>query len=334
MSVQTKDLRKSSLAENFDLSIFKIFILVGILITFWGCSRIETKISDDFHFKNNPVRVAILPFDISKKNADEREVAVLFRKTFYNYFSYLGYIDKDIKEIDEALAKNKLTSTKEIYLLSSEKLGRLLGVDALIYCKIIKISNFTAGVYAETSIHAKLIMVDSQSSSVLWEADSKDIDRAGFFQSGTLVSLIQKQIKNSKKEEALARVAGEISRKIVKTIPDPFPLITEDINLPKIHSLNATISRKQTNGGFLLEVFLTGEKGMKASFDIGDWKTGIPMQEKKTGDYAGSYLVKSIDRIKNALIMGKLENSYGLTIKKIYEKGMARFDPATYSNNF
>jgi len=329
MSIQTKGIGEANLMMKSNFSLLNILFVAGMIISFFGCSGIQSKISDDFHYKNKPVRVAILPFDISKKYANEKEVAVLFREAFYNYFSYLGYIDKDIKEIDEVLTKNKLTSTKEIYILSSEKLGRLLNVDALIYCKILKISNFTVGIYAETSIQATLKMVEAQSSSILWEADSDDIDRTGLIESGTLISLVQKQIKNSKKNEAFKKITAGISRKIVKTIPDPFT-VTENINMPKIYALNAKVSNKSASGGLLLEVFLTGEKGMKASFDIGDWKTGIPMEEKNPGDYAGYYLVQPTDLIKKALIMGKLENTYGFTSKKIYEKVMARFDPAFY----
>lgn len=288
------------------------------------------KVADKFKIKNSPVRVAILPFNLSPKYENEKKIAVIFRKVFYNYFSYLGYIDLDINEIDKTLARKKLTSIKEIYSLSPQKLGKIFNADALIYCNITGISNFNAGVYAESSLQARLKMVDAHSGNAVWEVDSKNIDRVGIIEGNTLVTLIQKQIDNSKKEEALRRVAEKLSRKIIKVIPDPYVLVASSFHLPEIYNLRTNMREKDTPTGnrFLLEVSLTGEKGMKASFDIGNWKTGIPMTEEKPGEYTGYYMVKDSDSVKKALLIGKLENSDGFLSTKIYEKGLVWFPPS------
>lgn len=291
----------------------------------FGCSTIEKRVSDDFELENAPVRVAILPFDLDTLNDEDQEIAAIFRRIFYGHFSYLGYIDIDIDKIDQILADNMLTSTEDIYLHSYDYLGEMLGADALIYCTIRKVSNVTAGIYAETSIEAELKMVDTLTGSFIWEAESKEIDINGILSPSSLVTMIQKQIDNSKKRESLIRIAERFSKKVVKTIPDPAPLNAENIRLPEIYTLKANISNKTADRAFILEVFLSGEKGMGASFDIGDWKTNIPMQEQSPGEYTGYYKVRNEDHLKKALIIGKLENSNGLASKKIYEKGMVGF---------
>ncbi len=291
----------------------------------FGCSTIEKRVSDNFKLENAPVRVAVLPFDLDTLNPEDQEIATIFRRIFYGHFSYLGYIDIDIDKIDQTLADNRLTSTEDIYLHSYDYLGELLGADALIYCTIRKVSNLTAGIYAETSIEAELKMLDTRTGSFIWEAESKEIDINGILSPSSLVTMIQKQIDNSKKRESLIRIAERFSKKVVKTIPDPAPLTAENIHLPEIYTLKANIKNKATDKAFILEVYLNGEKGMEASFDIGDWKTNIPMKEQSPGEYTGYYKVRNEDHLKKALIIGKLENSNGLTNKKIYEKGMVEF---------
>ena len=307
------------------ISIINTAILVGLFFMIFGCSSIKKRVTDDFKLENAPVRVAVLPFDLDTLNDEDQEIAAIFRRIFYGHFSYLGYIDIDIDNIDQTLADNMLTSTEDIYLHSYDYLGELLGADALIYCTIRKVSNVTTGIYAETSIEAELKMLDANTGSFIWEADSKEININGILAPKSLITMIQKQIDNSKKRESLIRVAERFYKKVVKTIPDPASLRVKNIHLPEIYTLKANINNETTYKGFILEVYLNGEKGMEASFDIGDWKTNIPMQEQSPGKYRGYYKVQKEDLIKKTLIIGRLENSNGLTSKKIYEKGLVEF---------
>ncbi len=319
---------------TFDTLLMKYFISIintAILGMFFfvalGCSSIQKRVSDDFQLKNAPVRVAVLPFDLSALNAEDQEIAALFRRIFYNRFSYLAYIDMDINEINEVLSENMMTDTEDIYLLSYDYLAEILDVDALIYCTVKKVSNLTTGIYAETSIEAELKMVDTRTGSIIWEAESKEVALSGILSPSSVVTLIQKQIDNSKKREALIKIADKFSKKIVKTIPNPSPFIVNNIQLPKIYTLKTNINNKTKDEGFILEVHLTGEKGMKATFDIGDWKTDLSMEEQYPGEYIGHYKVMIEDHLKSALIVGKLENSDGFVSKKNYEKGLVSFGP-------
>jgi hypothetical protein len=49
------------------------------------------------------------------------------------------------------------------------------------------------------------------------------------------------------------------------------------------------------------------------------------MQEQSPGEYRGYYKVRKEDLLKKTLLIGRLENSNGLTSKKIYEKGLVEF---------
>ena len=68
---------------------------------------------------------------------------------------------------------------------------------------------------------------------------------------------------------------------------------------------------------------LKGHPGLKASFDIGNWKSGITMKEVSPGLYTGSYRIRAEDQIDNALIVGTLKNNEGLSGKKFFKDAMA-----------
>jgi hypothetical protein len=66
-------------------------------------------------------------------------------------------------------------------------------------------------------------------------------------------------------------------------------------------------------------------------FDIGSWKSNIPLKEIVPGLYTGSYTIKASDDVSSSLIIGTLKNKNGLTGKKFYKDGMAQFNtPSTH----
>ena len=68
---------------------------------------------------------------------------------------------------------------------------------------------------------------------------------------------------------------------------------------------------------------MEGESALVGHFDIGSFKTGVPMKEVSSGLYTGSYRIKKGDLIDGALIITSLSNKKGLTAKKFYKKALA-----------
>lgn len=63
--------------------------------------------------------------------------------------------------------------------------------------------------------------------------------------------------------------------------------------------------------GDKIEVTLIGDTAKIATFDIGNVKTRLPMQEVSPGKYLGFYRVAEKDRFQNAHIVGHLEDQHG-----------------------
>ncbi len=299
--------------------------LLGLL--FAGCGTIDLEIR---HGSANtgmqPRSVAILPFTLEEPAHEKVAPHELFRDCFYNYFSFLGYVDLPLETIDQKLQQAGLTDNKKILELSPEKLREILGVDAVIRGRVLSASNFTGGIHAETSLKAKIDMLDLRTGDVLWETEHKEMTYSGIL-SPTIIEIIQSQMDNVKVNQAYYKMAEMFSINMMKEIPDPADSWKEEIRLPKIISIETNLKPSlKLKPNDRIYVNLKGDPGLTGYFGIGSWKSDIPLKEIVPGLYTGSYTIKASDDVSSSLIIGTLKNKNGLTGKKFYKDGMAQFD--------
>lgn len=301
--------------------------LLGLL--FAGCGTVDLEVRQgNTNAAMQPRSVAILPFTLEEPVHEKVAPNELFRDCFYNYFSFLGYVDLPLETIDQKLSQAGLTDNKKILELSPEKLRKILGVDAVIRGRVLSASNFTGGIHAETSINAKIDMLDLRTGDVLWETEHKEMSYSGIL-SPTIVEIIQDQMDNVKVNQAYYKTAEMFSISMMKEIPDPADSWKEEIRLPKITSIETNLKPSlKLKPNDRIYVNLKGDPGLTGYFGIGSWKSDIPLKEIVPGLYTGSYTIKASDEVSSSLIVGKLKNKNGLTGKKFYKNGMAQFDPS------
>ena len=295
--------------------------LVALISTSCGKVRVDVHHETGKNW-NYPETVAVLPFSYDSAIKDGNYTRSILRKVFLNYFSYLGYNDLPLDTVDLKLEPVIKTGVA-INDISNGQLMKILGVDAVIRGHIINSTNFTAGIYAETSIEAKLEMIDLRTNEVLWDTEHMELDSSGI---GTLslVDMIEDQTINSETGVAYHQVAESFALKVLAKIPDPASLRHNEIRLPRIESVEANIkgnNKLQPND--LVYVSMEGEPALTGHFDIGSFKTGVPMKEISPGLYTGSYRIQKGDLIDGALIIASLSNKKGLTAKKFYKKALA-----------
>ena len=89
--------------------------------------------------------------------------------------------------------------------------------------------------------------------------------------------------------------------------PEPTPVPTENpaVTAPVIYSLTHNVDG-EIGPGYTIEAILIGTSGGQASFDIAGLVNNVPMSEKSTGVYTGSYTVKKNDVALNASLTGHL----------------------------
>ena len=212
--------------------------LVALISTSCGKIRVDVHHETGKNW-NYPETVAVLPFSYDSAIEDGNYTRSILRKVFLNYFSYLGYNDLPLDTVDVKLEPIIKTGVA-INDISNGQLMKILGVDAVIRGHIINSTNFTAGIYAETSIEAKLEMIDLRTNEVLWDTEHMELDSSGI---GTLslVDMIHDQTENSNVDKAYHQVAESFALKILAKIPDPASLRHNEIRLPRIESVEANI---------------------------------------------------------------------------------------------
>jgi len=292
--------------------------LVGV-----GCGKANVQVYHDVESNlDYPRTVAILPFSYDPEIIEGKRPHIILRKLLFNYFSYLGYTDLPLNTVDLKVAPTiKLEGKLEN--IPNSKLRETLGTDAVIRGHVINATNFTAGIYAETSIKAKLEMIDLRTDEVLWETEHNELSSSSIA-TPSIVDMIKGQRANSEIKEAYHKVAESFILKVLEKIPDPSRVRQNEVNLPHIVSVEANIqgnSKLQSND--LIYVSMEGDSGLTAYFDIGSFKTGIAMKEVSPGLYTGSYRIKEGDKIGSTLILTSLTSKEGLTAKKFYKRAMA-----------
>jgi hypothetical protein len=312
--------------------IFSLMKLSLILLSFIfvGCGTVDLEIRhNNTNISMQPRSVAILPFTLEEPVHEDVSPHDLFRSCFYNYFSFLGYVDLPLETINEKLSQAGLTDNKKILELSPERLREILEVDAVIRGRVLSASNFTGGIHAETSIKAKIDMLDLRTGEVLWETEHKESTYSGIL-SPTIVEIIQDQMENVKVHQAYYKTAEIFMISMMKEIPDPADNWTEEIRLPKIISIETNLKPSlKLKPNDRIYINLKGDPGLTGYFGIGSWKSDIPLKEIVPGLYTGSYTIKSSDDVSSSLIVGTLKDKNGLTGKKFYKDGMVQFDASS-----
>jgi hypothetical protein len=302
-----------------------LFLTLILCLFFVSCSSPKVKVSK--FLTNNaasPKSVAILPFTLedSIQEKEKEFPHIIFREVFYNNFSYLGYNDMALDEVDQKL-HHAGVQIENASKLRYRELKEILGVDAVILCHIIEANNFTGGLHAETLLHAKMEMIDLNTGNSLWEVDHTEMAYSGLA-SPTIVDIIQEQVENAQVTQAYHKNAEMFSQRVISQIPDPAGNRLKEVNLPTIASIETNIRPNQKlKPDDNIYVSMRGQPKLNASFDIGSWKTSIPMKEVSPGLYTGSYVIKQEDKVLNAFIIGTLKNPKGLASKKYFKTALA-----------
>ncbi len=272
-----------------------------------------------------PKSVAILPFTLEKNIKEEELPHIIFREVFFNNFSYLGYNDVPLDEVDQKL-HHAGVQIENAAKLQYRELREILGVDAVIRGHILEANNFTGGLHAETLVHAKIDMMDLKTGNSLWEVDHTEMAYSGIA-SPTIVDIIQEQVENAEVKLAYHKNAEMFSQRILAQIPDPAGKRLGEVRLPTISSIETNIRPNQKlQLDDSIYVSMRGQPKLTATFDIGSWKTSISMKEISPGLYTGTYVVKAGDKVLSAFIIGTLKNEKGLASKKYYKTALATIE--------
>ena len=255
-----------------------------------------------------PTRVAILPF-VNKTSTPE--AGTLVRRMFYNFFGSLNYQDLEPFVIDDNLRINELYA--EVIAgknVSPQKLGQLLGVDAVIYGEVTSLGKIFALVYADNQAGLKARMVRCDSGQTVWELEHTIHIEEGevpISPLGLATAVFKTALSHTMATHMKA--AAELCMQMVATIPNP-PGVSQPP--PKIEALVHNGAGKLLVPGDYLKVAMVAEKKRIASWSLPPLINNLPMKEKEPGVYIGAYRVKKNDRLPHGRLVGYLRDKTGL----------------------
>lgn len=255
-----------------------------------------------------PYKVAILPFANKTSNP---EAGTIVRKMFYNFFSSLNYHDLEPYVIDENLKANQLyadiTGGKTV---SPQKLGQLLGVDAVIFGDVISLGKIYALVYSDSQAGLKARMVRCSNAKPVWELEHTiHIEEGDVPMSPIgLAATIFKTALNHRQATHL-KAASELCMQMIATMPNP-PGRSEPP--PKIQVLVHNGAGKLLQPGDTIKVVMIGEKNRIATWSLPPLILNRPMKEKQPGVYIGAYRIKAKDRLAHGRMVGILRTKKGV----------------------
>ena len=254
-----------------------------------------------------PHKVAILPF-VNKSSTPEGGQIV--RKMFYNFFGSLNYLDMEPFIIDDNLQGTdlyrKITAGETV---SPQKLGRALGVDAVIFGEVISLGKTYALVYTDNQAGLRAKMVSCNTGKVLWELEHTVHQQKGDLPLSPigLATAIAKSALNHQQATHM-QAAAELCMQMVGTIPSP-PTVAEPP--PKIQALVHNGTGKLLRPGDYIKTVMIGEKGKSATWSIPPLVEDLPMKEKEPGVYIGAYRIKTRDRQPRGRLVGYLRSNTG-----------------------
>lgn len=207
--------------------------LALLLTILWlgGCGGPKAYVRPGF-VEHPPRRVAVLPFVITYAYDLREEQSVpeshaarrdTFRKIFYYAFTPLGYEDMKLADVDTQLTAGWGPIEQGAWrAASAQELGRALGVDALIYGELSRVSHFASPFYTDTRLDASLRMVEASSGDVLWSKSIIEAERGGaVLQKSQAVDFLKDQVRSYRPMVKFQRVAEAAARRFVSDMPNP-----------------------------------------------------------------------------------------------------------------
>jgi hypothetical protein len=153
------------------MKYFKIacrFFFWGLIALLVGCAGgARYSLVPDYKAKL-PRSIAVLPVMNETINLKAPEA---FRSLVHQKIATKGYETPSLPFLDKRLQQNGINEAGQIHSLTPQKLGKILGVDALLYSTVTEFNTTYLVAYASMAVAARFELKDAQSGEKLWESE-------------------------------------------------------------------------------------------------------------------------------------------------------------------
>lgn len=282
--------------------------LLLALVAFCACTRVtKPAVNAPLSAMDLPRKVAVLPFENRTANPD---AATVLRRMFFNFFSSLNYADVEPAAVDATLEAGRMAEDPAaVGSLPLERLGQLLGVDAVVVGEALALGQTYALVYANQQAGLRTRMLRCSTGQVIWEMEHTVTLHKGDLPLSLpgLAAAIVKTAFNYQQSNTM-QAASELCMQMVESIPNP-PAGAEIP--PPIQTLVHNGAAGLLAPGDELRVVMIGGKKQKASLSLPPLLHEAPMEEKEPGVYVASYRIQPQDRLAEGQLTGYLRSPSG-----------------------
>ncbi len=148
--------------------IFLLGVLFGLVIFSGGCAGGPHHSLAPDYTSRTPRSIAVLPVLNETVSLKAPEV---FRPILLNKLSMKGYETPALSFIDGRLLEKEVREAGQINTLTPQELGKLLGVEALLYTTVTEFNTTYLLAYASMTVGARLELKDAKTGEKLWESD-------------------------------------------------------------------------------------------------------------------------------------------------------------------
>lgn len=207
-------------------------ILAGVVLAASGCA--EVKIKEPFPLRT----IAVLPFDNETNDLNAPDI---MQKLVAEVMKSSPYEIRDTEETNKWLEKVGIVDGGQLAIVDPVRLGRDMGVQALMFGYVENFNYTNVGYYVERKVSLSLRLVDVETGATLWENDKTAATRA---------------INTDSKEATAAFVAGLASQALDKLFKVPLQLEARAAavgalrSLPGLRFVSVSDPRSQQLDGF------------------------------------------------------------------------------------
>lgn len=271
-----------------------------------------------------PSIVAVMPFG---NETQESGAAERMRKAVYNFFSSAPYVDVELAVVDEGIVRLERSTGARAVSVSPQEICRAIGCDGLLFGRVTDYQRSYAGVYSRLRAEAEIWLVDARTGKELARV-TQAVEYHGGGVPLTPLGAIMSALSAAANTGALQenRMVAELAEKLVEKMP-----VRADapaVRRPPIKELITNAAEGPFGRGRIVRVGLQGEPGAVGTFDIGNFRKGLPMRETQPGVYLGEYAVLPGDSTVDMPIVAYLRRPSGPESQWIDTSGLVAVDTA------
>jgi hypothetical protein len=171
----------------------KLFALMATMLVFTGCATKQADVDYSAFRQHQPKSILVLP--PLNNTSDLRATYSVMSSTTWP-LAEAGYYVFPVALVDQTFKENGLQNPGEMHQASPKKLNEIFGADAALYITITNYGATSAFAGGSVVVTAEAALVDTRTSTKLWEGKASASDAEGKQNQNGLVGLLVQGIIN------------------------------------------------------------------------------------------------------------------------------------------